>query len=430
LKKAYDIIARIPGSVYPEEWIVRGNHRDAWVNGAADPLTGLNALMEEARAFSELLKQGWKPKRTIIYCAWDAEEPAMLGSTEWAEAHADELRQHAAVYINTDSNGRGYFSAGGSHTLEKFINEVAREIQDPEKKITVWKRSQLARIASSKGSREEVRRRADLRIGALGSGSDFAAFVHHLGIASLSLGYGGEDGSGVGHSIYDTFYWYTHFSDTDFVYGRTLAETVGITVMRLANAELLPYDFINLADTIHKYVSELQRLLKDQQEQIQERNRQIEEGVFSATADPKKTFVPPAVEPVPPYLNFAPLENAADVLTRSAERYDKALAKAAAGGGTALARLPLQSVNAKLIETERRLTDPAGLPGRPWFKHQIYAPGLYTGYGVKTIPAVREAMEQKKWKEAEAGIVRVAKILEGEAALIESAAAEIEKAVR
>ena len=418
LKRLYDVIARIPGASYPDEWILRGNHHDAWVNGANDPVAGVSALMEEARGFSELLRQGWKPKRTMVYCAWDAEEQALLGSTEWGEAHAEELRQHAVAYINTDSNSRGYLGMEGSHTLEKFINGVARDITDPETGLTVWKRTQLARIAASAQDRQEVRQRPDLRIGALGCGSDYSVFLDHLGIASLNLGYGGEDGSGIYHSIYDDLYWYMHFSDADFRYGRALAQTVGTAVMRLANAELLPFDFTAFADTVRRYLAELQKLLKDQQAEIQERNRQIEEGVFQATADPKKKFVPPSAEPVPPHLNFAPLENAAEALARSAERYEKALAGASLRS--------VEAVNKKLLESERRLTDPAGLPGRPWFKHQIYAPGLYTGYSVKTIPAVREALEQKKWQEAEAHIVRVAKILIEEAALIESAAAGLQ----
>jgi N-acetylated-alpha-linked acidic dipeptidase len=191
--------------------------------------------------------------------------------------------------------------------------------------------------------------------------------------------------------------------------------------MRMAGADLLPYDFTNLADTARKYVGELQKLLKDKQEEVRERNRQIEEGVFAATADPREKSVPPATEPVPPFLGFAPLENGVEALARSAERYEKALAKAALG------RASLQAVDQKLIESERRLTDSAGLPGRPWFKHQIYAPGVYTGYGVKTIPAVREAIEQKRWAEAETQIARVGRVLAAEAALIDGAAAELEK---
>jgi N-acetylated-alpha-linked acidic dipeptidase len=389
------------------------------------------ALLEEARALGELVRQGWKPRRTVLYCVWDGEEEGLLGSTEWSEAHAEELRQHAAVYLNTDSNGRGYLYAGGSHTLEKFINGVARDIEDPEKSIPVWKRSQLALIARAKSpeERQEARQRADLRLEALGSGSDYTVFIDHLGIASLNIGYGGEDGGGIYHSIYDDFYWYTHFADTDFRYGRALAQTVGTGVLRLADAELLPYNFTGLADAVRKYVEDLQKLVKNKQEEIQERNREIEEGVFNATADPKKPFVPPPVEPVPPFLSFAPLQNGVEALARSAEQYEKALAKLRQNGGAALARASLRRVNATLVESERRLTSPAGLPGRPWFKHQIYAPGFYTGYAVKTLPAVREAIEQKEWKEADVGIVAVGKILTDEAALVNSAAEELEKAM-
>jgi len=432
IKTIYDVIARVGGSEYPGEWVVRGNHHDAWVNGAEDPISGQVAELEEARAFGELLKQGWKPKRTIIYCAWDGEEPSLLGSTEWAEEHAEELSRHAVAYLNSDSNGRGYLFVEGSHSLEKFINGVARDIEDPEKKISVWKRSQLKQIedASSPEERQEARERPDLRIGAMGSGSDYGAFVDHLGIASLDLGYGGEDGGGIYHSIYDDFYWYTHFGDTSFVYGRALAQTAGTAVMRLADAELLPFDFSNFADTIHRYADDLKKLLKSKQDEIREQNKEIEEGVFTATADPQKTFVPPKPEEVPPYLNFAPLENATDALTQTAQRYRKAVEKANANGGAALASAALSPLNALLVQSERKLTSPEGLPGRPWYKHEIYAPGVYTGYGVKTMPAVRESIEQKKWKQADEGIIEVGRILAAEAALINSAAAELEKAIK
>ncbi len=428
IKPLYDVIVKIPGSTNPDEWIVRGNHHDAWVNGAEDPISGTVALMEEARGLATLLKQGWKPRRTIIYCVWDGEEPALLGSTEWGEAHADELRRHAVAYINSDGNGRGYLSMGGSHSLEKFINGVARDIQDPEKKIPVWKRDQLKAIADAKTpeERKEVRDRADLRINALGSGSDWTVFLDHLGMASLDLAYGDEDGGGIYHSIYDDFYWYTHFSDTDFSYGRALSQTAGTAVMRLADADLLPYDFTGLADTIHTYLDELQKLLHTKQDDAVERNKELEEGVFTAIADPKKTSVPPPAEEVPPHLNFAPLQNASDALTHSAERYQKALEKVSSNGELTVSPTVLQALNQKLMQSERRLTSPEGLPRRPWFEHLIYAPGAYTGYGVKTIPGVREAIEQKKWKEADEQIARAASALQDEATLIDSAAQELE----
>ena len=373
---------KIPGATDPDEWIIRGNHHDAWVNGAEDPVSGTVALMEEARGLGDLLKQGWKPKRTIIYCVWDGEEPGLLGSTEWAEAHADELRQHAVAYINTDGNGRGYLNMGGSHTLEKFINGVARDIEDPEKKITVWKRDQLKAIADAKTpeDRKDVRDRADLRIDALGSGSDYTAFLDHLGIASLDLSYGGEDGGGIYHSIYDDFYWYTHFSDTDFSYGRALAQTAGTAVMRLADADLLPYDFTGFADTIHRYLDELQKLLQTKQDEVTERNKEIEEGVFTATADPKKTSVPPPTEEVPPHLNFAPLQNASDTLTHSAERYQKALEKITTNGelraSAAAIASPEREADAERAQTRiiRRTAGPSLVPAsdlRPRRIHRI-----------------------------------------------------------
>jgi N-acetylated-alpha-linked acidic dipeptidase len=428
-KRLYDVVVKIPGSIYPDEWIVRGNHHDAWVNGAEDPVAGAIALMEEARGLGELLKQGWRPKRTIIYCLWDGEEPGLLGSTEWAEAHADELVKHDAVYLNTDGNGRGFLFASGSHTLEKFINGVARDIEDPEKKLPVWNRARAHNIVDAKteDDRKDIRSRADLRIPALGSGSDYTVFIDHLGIASMNLGYGGGDTSGIYHSIYDDFYWYTHFSDTEFVYGRALSQTVGTAVLRLADAALLPYDFTDFADTIHKYTDELQKLLKDKQDKVAEQNKELEEGDLTANADPKKPYVPPGMEEMPPHLNFAPLLNASEALTHSAGRYQKALDKVTKNGGLTLNPATVQAVNALLIQSERKLTTPEGLPQRPWFKHMIYAPGFYTGYGVKTVPGVREAIEQKKWKEADEQLVRVGDVLQGEAALIDSAANELEK---
>jgi N-acetylated-alpha-linked acidic dipeptidase len=427
IKPVNDVIAKIPGSIAPDEWIIRGNHHDAWVNGAEDPVSGTSPLLEEARALGLLLKQGWKPRRTIIYAAWDGEEPMLLGSTEWVEAHAEELRQHAAVYINTDGNDRGLFEMAGSHSLEQFINGVARDIEDPETKMTVWQRQHLSQIANAKADdRKELRQRADLRIEALGSGTDFTGFLDHLGIASLNLGYGGEDEQGIYHSIYDDFYWYTHFSDTEFVYGRALSQTIGSSVMRLADAEVLPYDFVDFADTVQKYTKDLQKLLADKQEEIRERNQELDEGVFRATFDPRRPTVAPAHEEVPPHLNFAPMENAAELLARSAVRYQKALSQKQAGLSEIQAET-LQTLNAKLIDSERKLTNEDGLPRRPWYKHLLYAPGVYSGYGVKTVPGVREGIEQKRYSEAEQEIGRVAKALEQESELIDSAAQLLER---
>jgi N-acetylated-alpha-linked acidic dipeptidase len=431
MKQINDVVARIPGASEADQWVVRGNHYDAWVNGAQDPISGMSAEMEEARALGEMAKAGWKPKRTIIYCAWDAEEPGLIGSTEWVETHADELRAHAVAYINTDSTSRGYLNVAGSHSLETFANQVARDIIDPEKNISVWQRRQLRRIAGANSGeeRERLRSRATWPIEALGSGSDYTAFLDFAGVASLNLDYSGEGDGGIYHSVYDDFYWLTHFGDVGFVYGRALAQTAGSSVMRLADADLLPFDFNDLYSTVRGYVSDLQRLAENQNSEIRDRNREISEGVFGATSDPRKPLVPPATEAVPPHLNFAPLQNALDALNQSADHYRRARTKAEQDGGAALAHASLAQVNLQLLQSERALTDANGLPGRPWFKHQLYAPGFYTGYAVKTVPAVREAIEQKQWSTGEESISTVARALENEAAAIEKAAASLESAI-
>jgi N-acetylated-alpha-linked acidic dipeptidase len=423
-KPIYDVIATLKGSSVPDQWVVRGNHHDAWVNGAEDPISGLVAELEEARALGMLVKQGWQPRRTIVYAAWDGEEPGLLGSTEWVEAHADELKAKAVAYINSDGNGRGYLGMEGSHILERFINDVAKDITDPETNLTAWKRDQLQAIREGdKQERADARNRQDLHIGALGSGSDFTPFLQHLGIPSLNLGYGGEDGGGIYHSIYDDFYWYTHFADTNFVYGRALAQTAGIAVMRLADADVLPYEFKNLAETVKKYTDEVKTLLGDEQAKARETAMAIDEGVYTATSDPHEPTVAPKRDSIPPYLNFAPLDNAVDALTRAAGRYETALGKATARGDTVLASQATASVNAELIKVERALTDAKGLPGRPWFVHQLYAPGFYTGYGVKTMPSVREAIEQKQFNGIDDSMTRLGAAIGNAAKVIESAAA-------
>ena len=415
LKTLYDVIARLPGTTEADQWIVRGNHHDAWVNGAEDPISGLVAELEEARALGTLYKQGWRPKRTIIYAAWDGEEPGLLGSTEWAETHADELKAHAVAYLNSDTNSRGYLDIEGSHSLEKFINGVAMDVEDPESGVSSWKRLQSSRILNGSADvRREARDRDDLRISALGSGSDYSSFLDHLGVASLNLGYGGEDNGGIYHSIYDDFYWYTHFSDTAFVYGRALAQTAGIAVLRLANADLLPFAFTNLAETIQTYVKDLQSLRDKRSEQITERNREIEDGLFKLTSDPRNPVTAPQRQQPAPQLNFAPLLNALDSLNHAATRYDKAYTRAVSEGHITAAK----SVNERLIQAERALTSADGLKNRPWYIHMLYAPGFYTGYGVKTIPGVREAIEQGEWQNADREIARAAAAVEREATLI------------
>jgi N-acetylated-alpha-linked acidic dipeptidase len=430
IKPIYDVIAKIPGSEAPDQWVIRGNHHDAWVNGADDPVSGLVVELEEARVLGDLMKQGWRPKRTIIYCAWDGEEPGLLGSTEWVEEHDAELKQHAVVYVNSDSSSRGYIYASGSHTLEKLVNEIEKEVPDPEKKMSIWKRAQMRGVAraGTPEERQELLSRSELHIGALGDGSDYAPFLDHAGVAALNLGFGGEAGGGVYHSIYDDFYWYTHFGDPNFLYEKALAQMAGTIVMRMADADLLPFDPSDSADTVKRYVGELKGELKKQQDQVRERNRQIEEGVFTATADPQKQYVPPSVQPVPPYINFAPLENGAEAYSKAALRYRKAVSKLNESPDAWQSPV-LKQINAQLLLTERTFTTTEGLKERPWFKHQIYAPGAYTGYGVKTIPAVREALDEDKWSDAEQGAAIAGQVLMNEAKLVDSIALQMEQIV-
>jgi N-acetylated-alpha-linked acidic dipeptidase len=430
LKPVNDVIATMRGSDAPEEWVIRGNHYDAWVNGAEDPIAGMVTVLEEARVLGELHRQGWNPKRTIVFCAWDGEEPGLLGSTEWVETHRDELQKRAVAYINSDSNDRGFFHAGGTHDLQHLINDVARDIQDPETHISVQQRARLQRIAGAPNAEEraEIRKSDDVRIGALGDGSDYTAFMDYAGVSALNIGFSGEGDGDAYHSIYDDFSWYTKFVDTDFSYGRALAQTGGTAVMRLADADLIPYEYNAYAETIERYVKDLEKLLRDKQDEITERNLELKEGVFTAAADPRKTFVPPPVKPVPPFMNFAPLRNGVEAIKKSAERYQSAFAKWQSTG-TDLPAQTVTALNAELIQIQRTCLTERGLPERPWFKNQVYAPGAYTGYGARPIAAVREYMDQEKWQEAEAQVPMVGQVLEHVAVAIGKAADDLQKAV-
>jgi N-acetylated-alpha-linked acidic dipeptidase len=322
------------------------------------------------------------------------------------------------AYVNSDDSGRGFLMAEGSHALEHFINDVARDIQDPETRLTVWKRKQAKAIDEAKPEdKDKVRSRADWRIGALGSGSDFTPFLQHLGIPTLNIGYGGEDDSGIYHSIYDDFYFYTHFLDTDFAYGRTLAQTGGTAVIRLADADLLPFQYSNLVDTVRTYDDELQRLVKKKREEIAERNREIADGLFAAINDPRRPQVAPKPEPMPPAIELTPISRAIEVMARQAALFDEARAAAAKKN---LAPAALAAIDVRIAKSEQQLLDAAGLLHRDWFKHLLYAPGFYTGYGVKTLPGVREAIEQAQYDSLPGEIARAARALEREAAWLDA----------
>ncbi len=426
LVPAYNVIARLAGSERPDQWIVRGNHHDAWVNGAADPVSGMAAMMEEARAVAKLVELGWQPRRTIVYAAWDAEEPGLIGSTEWAEHHAEELREKVAVYINSDSNGRGFLGAGGSHGLERLVNEVAREVTDPQTGVSVWERLRARRLSTANPPQaDRIRSRADLAISALGSGSDYSPFLQHLGIASLNLGFGGENAGGSYHSAYDSFDHYSRFGDPGFVYGATQAKTVGRAVLRLAAASVLPWRFSNLAETIKGYSGEVADLADQMRRRVESHNLDVAQRVHILAADPREKLVPPSKKEPVPFLNFAPLRNAVRRLESLARSCDDAL-KDRLRSPQGLPPAAQRALDRIFMLSERALTRIQGLPGRQWYVHYIYAPGLYTGYGVKTLPAIREAIEQEDWVEAEQQIALTASVLDTFSERLEAAAALLE----
>ena len=392
-----NVIARIPGSEFPDEWIIYGNHHDAWVNGATDPVSGNAALMETARTLAEMVKQGWKPKRTIVFASWDAEEWGLIGSTEWGEKHADELRQKAVVYFNTDSNRQGTLRMQGSHTLERFLNNVARDLEDPRTGETIWKLIKDKSLKDAKDDEEKKKKidsRPDLRIGALGSGSDYTVFIDHLAIASANLGFRGE-GGGVYHSIYDSFDWYRRFGDPQFVYGRALAQFHAVALARMADAAVLPFEFTNLADTLGVYLDELDKLLAEKKKK----------KAASASLDLKQLR--------------GPLKE----LSQAADAYERTLEKTFRGVGP---KGDLSKLNEILRKVEQAMGKPQGLPGqRGWYRHQIYAPGFYTGYGVKTLPGIREAIEQGQWETAQGQIGVVKEVFQAVTKQIQAAEKEL-----
>ena len=390
----YNVVVRIDGTDFPDQWVLHGNHHDAWVNGAADPTSGNVALMETARGLAELLRQGWRPKRTIILAAWDGEEWGLLGSTEWGEKHAEELRANAVAYINTDSTNRGWLSAGGSHSLQQFVNEVARDVPGPRGGGSVREELLAHRLETAQDdeARAAVESSNEFSISALGSGSDYTVFLDHLTVASLNLGFGGDSSSsGVYHSKYDSFDWYTRFSDTDFTHVRALSQTVGTSILRLADATVLPFNFVDYANTIAIYLEEIEILFQSFDE--------------------------------PPSLDFEPIHEALARLERAGSAYELSLRRLDETDSAAVrARIgDVAQLNRLLFTSERALASRAGLPQRDWFKHLIYAPGLYTGYGVKTLPGIRESIEQEEWNQVATFVTRVSEALEGLADQVDDA---------
>ncbi len=398
LKPAHNVIATMKGSDFPDQWVIRGNHHDAWVHGAADPISGMVALLEEARAVGELVKAGKRPKRTLIYCAWDAEEPGLIGSTEWVEDHKEELKSKTVAYINTDGSGRGFLNVGGSHSLQAMVMEIAKSVTDPQKNVSVYERRSAVDLMNGGDG--------DNKLYALGSGSDYTPFIQHAGIASLNLGYGGENSGGDYHTIYDTYLHYTRFKDPGFAYGVTLAQTAGRLSLRLANADVLPFEFKQWQNTVSTYLKEIIELTDKKREEVDKHNSMLDKDVFRLVADPQKPFTNPERKDAVPFLDFSPLQNAVSRLKAKTDQVSEISTDKLSAG-------QLAKINQSLFMSERILLREEGLPRRSWFKHQLYAPGFYTGYGVKTLPGVREAIEQDDWKEAQEQIEILAGTFKG-----------------
>lgn len=400
-----DVIARWPGSELPDEWVLRGNHHDAWNHGAADPISGLVALLAEAKGVAELAQRGHPPRRTLVYAAWDAEEPGLIGSTEWVEKHLGQIQEHAVAYLNTDGNSRGFLGIGGSHTLEPFFDEVADAVTDPQTGVSVGERLRAAiEVGEDEDRRKDLETLGRLSIAPLGSGSDYTPFLQHAGIASANLAFRGEGRGGSYHTLYDTFEHFTRFRDPGFAYGVALADLGATSTLRLANADVLPLRFTALADKLGRYVDELTELADKSRSEARKLEADLEAGRYRLALDPTHSLGPPKAKPAVPYFNFAPLRNALSRLTAAAQRVDAGLENVPAERRAAVNRL--------LRSSEQALTRGDGLPGRPWYRHQIYAPGFYTGYGVKTLPRVREAIEAEHYEEVDAEIAATAAVFD------------------
>jgi N-acetylated-alpha-linked acidic dipeptidase len=419
-KTIYDVIATLRGAQEPDRWIVRGNHHDAWVFGARDPLAGQVALMAEAKAIGKLVKSGWRPRRTLIYASWDGEEPGLLGSTEWTELHAAELKAKAVLYINSDTNGRGYLEVAGSHALQHFASEVARDVADPETGASVLARALAKEHTLSYESGARANPSGDLQLGALGAGSDFSPFLEHLGVSSLDVTFQGETEYGVYHSAYDTFEHFRRFVDPTFEYGVALAKVAGRIMLRASQAQLLPARESDFAASIAAYDEELHKLADGMRTKTLELSKLLDEGAYKLAADPAKPRAAPLRNAEVPYLNFAELDNAIAKLEQSAKAFDQEYARIEAGDA-ADADAEREQLNAMLTELEQSLTDANGLPGRAWYQHMVYAPGAHTGYAVKTLPGIREAIEERRWEEANQYIGVVSRVLNAYSAQLDRA---------
>ncbi len=421
----------LPGAKHPDEWVVRGNHHDGWVFGAADPLSGNVAMLSEAKALGALVKGGWRPDRTIVYLSWDGEEPMLLGSTEYAETHAAELKQKAVIYINTDGNERGFYRAGGSHEYQHLANAVAADVTDPEHGGSVAARARAKLLADAydghgRGDEEAAKAAeagGDLPIGALGSGSDYSSFLQHLGLPALDIAFGGEGYSGgVYHSIYDSYDHFTRFDDPGLKYGAAMSKTVGRLVLRIADADTPPVRFGDFADTVARYATEVHKLADERRAKDARLAKLAAAGDFAAASDPADPVGAPPQVAATPFVELAPLDNAIARLQASAKAFDAAYAKA----GATLPAERRARLNAALRDIDQLLLDPKGLPGRPWYQNLVYAPGRFTGYGAKTLPGVREAIEERRFADATEYAQRTGTVLANYAARLDAATAIVD----
>lgn len=410
LKTISNVIATLPGSRRRDEWVVRGNHYDGWVFGASDPLSGEVAMLSEAKALGALWKSGWRPQRSIVYASWDGEEPGLLGSTEWVEQHRQDLQKHAIVYINSDSNGRGFIDADGSQQFEHLLGRIADEVTDPATGASVaarWRAGVRARAAE--GQRGDpvalavAELGADRPLGPLGSGSDYTAFIHHAGIPSLSIGFSGEsESSGSYHSIYDSYDHFVRWDDPGLAYGPALSKVAGRLVMRLADADVLPLRFVPLATAARQYLTEIKALV-DTRRKEDTRRAALTADVYRLGSDPRDRLAPPLARPPTPAIDLAGLDAAITRLEAAARAVDAVLSAPLSPARAAAVQAPLKGIDQTLLS-------PAGLPFRPWFRNILYAPGRFTGYGAKTLPGVREAIEERRFDDAvrEAGVAAAA----------------------
>jgi N-acetylated-alpha-linked acidic dipeptidase len=403
VRKIWNVISRIEGNEDKDQWVLLGNHRDAWTFGAVDPNSGTTAMLEVARGYGALLKSGWRPRRTIILCSWDGEEYGLLGSTEWAEEHAAELQQKAVAYLNMDAAVSGSnFGASSVPSLWKLIRAITRDVRDPKTGRTIYQEWQdRARERQPEPELTDAEagsdtRIAEARIGALGSGSDYTPFLQHLGVPSTDMGFGGD--YGVYHSAYDSFYWMAHFGDPTFGYHVAAAQLWGTLAMRLTDAAGLQFDYRDYATQVGEYFTESMKTA---------RRRKL-----GAAFDEK--FMTEALR------DFA---EEAERIEKSRQEtiaeVERVRVEASGRHPTALARLT--RINQALIMTERALIDERGLRGRTWYTHQIYAPGTYTGYAAQPLPDFRQALEDRNSTNAREAFERIIQALKRATATLRKA---------